>query len=247
MLRVLCHGIVFAVLTLLTQIGGIAWLIATLTRRKLVAFIAAYAVLSGVAYLGAPAFGRVPLPCLSEGPLKMQSWVYCALNRHYVTPKMAVVAQDLANHMDRQFPGTVTLALDANFPFIDGFPLLPHISHDDGRKLDLAFWYRNETEYLAGQTRSPLGYFAFEPGPTECPDRWPTLRWDFEWLQVVWPDWKPDEVRMRAAMAWLGRDGRVRKMFLEPHLARSLRVQHRKVRFQGCRAARHDDHIHIQL
>jgi hypothetical protein len=35
--------------------------------------------------------------------------------------------------MDEKFPGTVTIALDANFPFVNGFPLLPHLSHADGK------------------------------------------------------------------------------------------------------------------
>lgn len=36
--------------------------------------------------------------------------------------------------------------LDANFPFKDGFPLLPHLSHDDGRKVDIAFMYRYQSD-----------------------------------------------------------------------------------------------------
>jgi hypothetical protein len=37
------------------------------------------------------------------------------------------------------------------------------------------------------------------------------------------------------------------KAFLEPPLARQLGPKDAKLRFQGCRAARHDDHIHAQL
>jgi len=36
-------------------------------------------------------------------------------------------------------------------------------------------------------------------------------------------------------------------MLLEPPLARRLGVADTRLRFQGCRAARHDDHIHIQF
>ncbi|MDG1408954.1 MAG: hypothetical protein P8Q50_14385 [Octadecabacter sp.] len=42
-------------------------------------------------------------------------------------------------------------------------------------------------------------------------------------------------------------DQRVGKIFIEPHLAQTLGLNDPKVRFQGCRAARHDDQIHIQL
>ena len=37
------------------------------------------------------------------------------------------------------------------------------------------------------------------------------------------------------------------KIFLEPHLRQRLDLQHPKLRYQGCRSVRHDDHIHIQL
>ena len=58
--------------------------------------------------------------------------------------------------------------LDGNFPFITGFPLLPHLSHDDGEKVDLAFYYADDTGYLRGATRAPIGYFAFEDGTSNC-------------------------------------------------------------------------------
>lgn len=52
---------------------------------------------------------------------------------------------------------------------------------------------------------------------------------------------------MRAALQWLGHDDRVGKVFIEPHLKVKFGAESEKVRFQGCRAARHDDHIHVQL
>jgi hypothetical protein len=150
--------------------------------------------------------------------------------------------------MSAKFPGTITIALDGNFPFFVEFPMLPHLSHDDGRKLDLAFYYRDEKGgYLPGKTPSPIGYFAFENGSTNCPSKWMTLRWNLTWLQPLWRNYRIEEARTRAAVSWLANDGRVEKVFLEPHLQQSLRVNYAKVRFQGCRAARHDDHIHFQL
>ena len=36
-------------------------------------------------------------------------------------------------------------------------------------------------------------------------------------------------------------------LLLEPHLKTRLKLEkYDKIRFQGCRAARHDDHIHVQ-
>tara|TARA_R110002020_G_scaffold177323_1_gene370074 strand:+ start:5927 stop:6634 length:708 start_codon:yes stop_codon:yes gene_type:complete len=235
------------VLTVVTQLGGLAWLIALMFKRRMMVFAAAYAVLSFATLWVAPLFGREPLPCLGAGALQMQSKIYCLLNRHYVVPDMKQALHDLADQMDAEFPGTKTLALDANFPFVSGFPLLPHLSHDDGRKADLAFYYRNGDGYLPGYTRSPIGYFAFEQGPTDCPDQSITLRWDLDWLQGFWPDLQLEEQRMTAALDWLSADERIERVFIEPHLRERFGIQSDKIRFQGCRAARHDDHIHIQL
>jgi hypothetical protein len=247
MLRFITNACAFLFLTILTQIGGIAWLVAMFFRRRLVAFMLAYVALTAAAVWIAPNFGRVALSCFDDGPLQVQSLMYCALNRHYVTPELRDVLIDTAEEMDRRYPGTETLVLDANFPFWDGFPLLPHLSHDDGEKVDLAFFYRDETGYLPGATRSPIGYFAFEPGPTECTPTWPTLRWDLDIFQPLWRDYELDTERMAAIMRLLANDKRVGKTFIEPHLVHLLQVSHPRIRFQGCRAARHDDHIHFQL
>ncbi|MDX8355415.1 hypothetical protein [Cognatiyoonia sp. IB215182] len=247
MLRLIENFCAVLFLTILTQIGGIAWLIALFFRQKVFVFPLTYTALTAAAVWIAPSFGRVALNCFENGPLQVQSWMYCALNRNYVTPELREVLIDTAKEMDRQYPGTETLVLDASFPFLDGFPLLPHLSHDDGEKADLAFFYRDETGYLPGATRSPIGYFAFEPGPTDCTPRWPTLRWDFDAIQPLWRDYELDEARMAAVMRILATDARVGKTFIEPHLVQSLRIAHPRIRFQGCRAARHDDHIHFQL
>lgn len=238
---------VFSILTVVTQLGGIAWLIALLFRRRLLAFVLAYLAISVSAVLVAPHFGRVAINCFGSGPLEVQSWMYCALNRNYVSPELADVLEDTAEAVAIRYPGTKTLLLDANFPFFKGFPLLPHLSHDDGEKADLAFYYRDETGYLAGATRSPIGYFAFETGPTDCSKTWPSLRWDFDLAQLVWHDYELDAERTRKVLQVLSSDDRVGKVFIEPHMVKSLGLAHPKIRFQGCRAARHDDHIHFQL
>jgi hypothetical protein len=187
------HGAVIVALTLLTQLGGIAWLIALRFRRRLPVFLVAYAALWTLAVMISP---RTALPCFGE-PLRMQSPLYCALNRHYVTPALAGVAQDAASRMAKDNPGTVTLALDGGFPFLTGMPLIPHLSHDDGEKLDFAFFYTSsDGTYLPGKTRSPIGYFAFEnAGDPDCRPVRLTLRWDMTWLQPLWPDRPLDATR----------------------------------------------------
>ncbi|MEL6977593.1 MAG: hypothetical protein AAGM38_02805 [Pseudomonadota bacterium] len=245
--RVFGHSLWVVFLTLLTQLGGVAWLIALLFRRRLLVFLIAYGALAIGASAVAPLFGRVALSCWREGPLQVQSWFYCAANRVYVTPELAAALEDVAETVDAAHPGAITLVLDGSFPFIDGFPLLPHLSHDDGEKADLAFFYADDRGYAPGLTRSPIGYFAFEDGPTSCPAAGLSLRWDLAPLQPLWREARLEPRRTRALLKALAQDPRIGKILLEPHLRDSLRLSHPKIRFQGCRAARHDDHIHVQL
>ncbi|MEM8591833.1 MAG: hypothetical protein AAGF13_04835 [Pseudomonadota bacterium] len=154
-------------MTAVSFFGGVAWLLALFFRRRLPAFLAIYfgvtAIFVFVAWIrgksGPKLIPRTPVSLLAGDSLKPQSWLYPALNRDHVTWEMRRVAQDLARHMDATFPGTVTVTLDGSFPLFDGFPLLPHLSHDDGEKLDLAFYWQDaEGTYLPGASRSPIGF-----------------------------------------------------------------------------------------
>lgn len=265
-MRLLRVALVFSLLTVLTQIGGAVYLVGrSFARRagltgclaRFAVFAALYASATVAASFLAPSFGRVALSCFDSGNLRVQSPLYCALNRNYLVIDAKRAAEGLSAAMAAKFPGTVTLVLDANFPFLDGFPLLPHLSHDDGRKLDIAFYYRDEAGVALNQaTRSPIGYFAFqEPAPgavLPCSGRRDllTLRWDMGFLQGLFPAWTLDEARTGAALRWLASEGSkygVERIFIEPHLSQHLGVFSQNVRFQGCRAARHDDHIHFQV
>jgi hypothetical protein len=103
--------------------------------------------------------------------------------------------------------------------------------------------------------RSPIGYWAFEqPGPDDklpCDDKSVlSLRWDMSALQGRFLERPLETERTRAALRWLVTEGPafgVERIFVEPHLAARLGVSSPLLGFQGCRAARHDDHIHIQI
>ncbi|UTS81683.1 hypothetical protein [Phaeobacter piscinae] len=247
MMKFVVHGLIVLFLTVVTQIGGLAWLMSRLFRRSLLVFVIVYVAFSIGAQYTAPAFGRTPLSCFGSGNLQVQSWFYCALNRTYVSPALLEVLQDNADEVAREYPGTVTLVLDANFPFWDGFPVLPHLSHHDGKKADLALFYSEKGRYIPRAVRSPIGYFAFESGPTECRKAWLSLRWDLDWAQGIWRDLVLEEQRTFFLVKALAEDARVQKVFIEPHLRERMGAGFRKIRFQGCRAARHDDHIHVQI
>ncbi|WP_022694833.1 hypothetical protein [Ponticaulis koreensis] len=242
------HILIVIILTVLTQLGGLAWLVALRFKRRLLTFIGIYAALSVASIWIAPQFGRIPLNCwASPNTASVQSPLFCTLNRHYVTPELKAVLQDTAASLTTHFPDAKLRVLDAGFPYINDFPLLPHLSHHDGRKADIALFYEDGTgTYLPGRTRSPIGYFAFEEGPTDCAPSQLSLRWDFDWLQAAWPDWQLEEERTRRTLELLSADERVRRIFIEPHLKARLGLTHEVIRFQGCRAARHDDHIHIE-
>lgn len=273
MLKRLLGLLLFVALTLLTQVGGVVfavcWVMSQCLPRisawwrtaiNIALFAALYAVLSifVVPPLAARG-GRVPLPCAAtaDRPFAAAHPMFCWFNRHYADARLTMLMSDMSRDIARQYPGTVTLFLDANLPFINGFPLLPHLSHGDGRKLDIAYYYRGaDGSYLPGQTRSPIGYWAFEQqsaGDTPSPcraDAWLTTRWDMRFLQALFPDRPLEPERTRAALRWLTTEGQragIERIFIEPYLAARLGVSSPLLGFQGCRAARHDDHIHIQI
>jgi hypothetical protein len=264
-LRWAAHAGIALVLTVLTQVGGAIYLVAVLVQRRLpvmqdrprLRLVASFGAFYALAWFPIQALaglsGRVGLPCVEEGGLRVASPLYCVAHRHYVSRDMRSLLRDLANGVSSYQPESVTQALDANFPFFDGFPLAPHLSHDDGDKVDVAFYYADaEGEYVPGALRSPVGYWAFEePADGErqpCRGQSSLLRWHQDWFQVFTrDDLVLDGRRTRAALAWLRSDGRARRVFLEPHLADRLRLESNFVRFQGCNAARHDDHFHVEL
>jgi hypothetical protein len=270
-MRRLAFLLAVLVLTVLSQIGGavliLAWLLGRIVpvtaRLRGAAILALFAILYAAAtFVVVPRLaalaGRVPLPCQAEPgrPVAAGTPIYCLLNRNYVDPRLVPLLDTLAAAMDRTYPGTITQYLDANFPFLDGMPLAPHLSHDDGRKLDLAFFYADAGgAYRPGLLRSPIGYWAFEqPGPDDpqpCAEpRRLSLRWDMTLLQGLYPDRPLEPERTRAALAWLLAEGPrfgLEKILLEPHLVRHFGLSSPLLRFQGCRAARHDDHLHLQI
>ena len=255
--------LVFLLLTLLTQIGGALYLAALaivrgtrIRRRRLATTILTLVLYAASTQFVVPplaaSLGRVRLPCGEHAPaLAPATKLTCVLNRGYVRQEVRDLLLALGDHMVEQFSGSRITTLEASFPLFDGFPLMPHLSHHDGRKVDLAFFYVTEGRRILSWSPSPLGYFIYEqPRSGEkqpCAGRWSPLRWDFGWLQPAQPRWRLDEERTRAMILWLTERPEVTRLLIEPHLAERLGVAGGKVRFQGCRAARHDDHLHVEF
>lgn len=271
LLRVAAHALILVVLTLATQVGGLAYLAGLATVGAVPAACTGHrwwrrATLAGVTLTAYGAltlfvippialeFGRFRLPC-SEAttPGLAASQLTCALNRGYVDQTLYDVVTALGEEMARRFPGSRVTALDASFPFFDELPMPPHYSHRRGKDIDLAFFYRLRAtgKQVPHSSPSPIGYFHFEPPrPGErapCSGRSSPRRWDFAWMQPESPAWTLDEERTAAMVSWLNAHPAVQRLFLEPHLVDRLGLEGVKLRFIGCRAARHDDHLHLRV
>ena len=203
-------------------------------------------------------FGRVPMPVFGNAQVKPLNWMTCLLNRHYVRPELRQATAAVAQKMQDKYPATIIAYLDGNFPFVDNFLLLPHLSHDDGEKLDLAFLYTDhETgDPIHRDAPSFIGYGVFEePRPGE-PDQPSVCRrqgyWQYSLLRYFVPQWNSekmtlDEARTRDMVNFFAQEKAIGKVFIEPHLKARMRLHDSKVRYHGCQAVRHDDHVHVQL
>ena len=265
-------------LTVVTQTAGIAlWLATPLlaglrdrlarggapfagTMFALAGFVVTFLVNALVVTPGLAALvERVPLPCVGDSPLQPVTKWTCLFSRHYVTPALKTKLEALASDMAQRSPGDSVYYLDAGFPFGFGLPMLPHVTHLDGRAVDLAFAYQAEsptspTGFVPSEPPSPLGYGKFEPPGDEearpCADVDSPLRWSFAWLQPLMSEAAMDRERTHAIIAWLLTDTNrpaVRRIFLEPHLRDRLALTDARVRFEGCDDTRHDDHLHVEL
>ncbi len=271
--KLLLRALVFILLKLLTQVGGVIYLLSILlwglwspkvkTKLQLVAlksglFLSLYLITT---FLIVPPvaefFGRVPLPLAETHHLKPLNRLTCLLNRNYVRPRLRDCAFAVAEDMNTKHPGTALSYLDANLPFISGFPLVPHWSHNDGRKLDLAFCYLDsKTGRELNASPSFIGYGVSEgprPGEenkTEFCEEKGYLQYGL--LNKIVPQWGKDDfvfdsVRTKSMVELLVAQKDIRKAFIEPHLRARLGLNSDKIRFHGCHAVRHDDHLHIEM
>jgi hypothetical protein len=67
------------------------------------------------------------------------------------------------------------------------------------------------------------------------------------WLQPLFSETELDDRRTAELMHGLSRSPEVTRVLIETHLRQRLGLDHPKIRYQGCRTARHDDHIHVEF
>jgi hypothetical protein len=194
--------------------------------------------------------GLVRLPCDQTGAIRPARRFYCTANRHFVTPTARLSIHDAAEKMARRFPGTPITYMEASWPS-GKRPMPPHLSHGDGREVDISIYYESlDGKPLAAPYKGWIGFNAFEP-PRKASERVACPRGSaHDKGKDPGPDrkWRMDEARTRALLKIFVEDKRVRRVLIEPHLEKRLGFNgHPKVRFAGCNAARHDDHLHVDF
>ena len=269
--------LLFALLTLLSQIGGLVLLVCLpvfnfinekvkekIGRNvlKISTFCLFYALTTFfIVPPLAASFGRVRMPYSDENPnLKPHNFYSVLLNRNYVTPQLRAVTEGVAAKMTLKYGDTCVLAyLECNFPFIDGYQLYPHLSHNDGQKIDLSFQYLDAaTKQPTSERPSWLGYGVCEEPkageenqPEMCYERG---EWQYNFMRkYIIPQWRKQDFVFNAnqthdLIRFFLADNHVNFVLIEPHLKKRLGFETvPKVRRPPCEAVRHDDHIHVAI
>lgn len=250
------------ILTILTQVGGIIYVLSSFLNSKLKkSFKGRKTIISLVLYLFttfiiipfvAPLFGREAV--INSEKIKPTNFMTILCNRNYVKPEMNKLLKNVENRLKDS--DIEIHYLDANFPFIDKFPLLPHLSHNDGRKIDLSLIYETQNGKISNKQKSISGYGNFvEPRNKEFNQIEKCLNNGY--FQYDYPkhltfgkinsELKFSKKGTKKLIESILSQNNIGKIFIEPHLKNRLNLKNNKIRYHGCRAVRHDDHIHIQL
>jgi hypothetical protein len=263
-LRYLSHILLILTFTIISQTGGIILLLVIIATHKIKKqrFLKRTATFVGVYLLFnllitpiiAKQFGREKIK--TNATIQSRMLLTDLLNRNYVKAELNQVLEKTTTEFNAKYPKIKILYLDANFPFMDNFPLLPHLSHDDGKKLDLCFIYETFDGKITNNKPSRTGYGIFAMPTSKESDTNERCQkkgyWQYDFTKYVTFGIKNKDVRLatkptRDLVLSLIKNSKIKKIFIEPHLKYRLKLNYEKMRFHGCQAVRHDDHIHIQL
>ncbi len=257
------HLLLIILLTLLTQVGGLIYLVSliinfywnrTFKGKLIIVFCALYLLATFVVIpLIAPIGGREKIKHSST--IRAANYGTVLLNRNYTSSALHDILQNTEKILKENDPDIKIQYLDACFPFLDGFPLLPHLSHDDGNQIDLSFIYELNGE-ITDQRKSFSGYGVFvEPALWEhnqtlfCKE---AGHWQYDYSKYfsfgsINNDLEFSESGTKSLVKALLKQKQLGKIFIEPHLKSRLKLRDKRIRFHGCHAVRHDDHIHLEL
>ena len=256
-MKKILYIVLFILLTILTQIGGVLFLLALLISKKsrintLFLFLSLYFISTFLLIPHiAPLVGREAVK--NSANIEPTSYLSILLNRNYVRPEL--------NQLLHQTEKTLAHApfkikyLDASFPFINTFPLLPHLSHNDGKKIDISFVYEN-AQGMVDDKKSRSGYGVFVPlkkgeySQTKYCQSKGAFQYDYTKYLTLGSINKHltfSHTGTKKLIGALLKSPNLGKIFIEPNLKKRLNLTDKRVRNHGCRAVRHDDHIHVQL
>ena len=183
----------------------------------------------------AKSFGRVPMPYSDEHPnLRQHNFITVLLNRHYVTPTLRKITEGVAEKLSERYQDSLVVTyLDCNFPFLNGFPLQPHLSHDDGRKIDISFQYIDvKTKQASYERPSWIGYGVCEEPRVGEEDYAEKCRvegnWQYSFMKnTLVPqgnkqDFLFDASKTKDVISYFLADNRVNFILIEPHLKKRL-------------------------
>jgi hypothetical protein len=203
-------------------------------------------------------FGRERLPVFERNHLGPRTIWTVLLNRHYVRPQIKTVALKISSEMGERHPNIRINYFDANHPFLKGYPLFPHLSHNDGKKLDLGFIYMDkEGKDLSDNTPSVVGYgISEEPingeynRPLECSRN--SKNWMYNFMRNIYPqaakvDYIFNQQISKELINKFAKESSISKVLLEPHLKVRLKLNSTKIKQVQCGSVRHDDHFHVQI
>ena len=263
-LKILLHIVAIVLLTIISQIGGIVYFLVILTcnKNKERYRLKRFGLFTGIYLLSTFLIVPVLAPFWGREKIKNTEFV-CAhsfyiilFNRNYVKPELNRALKEISIRLNKFEKDLKLVYLDASFPFIDRFPLLPHLSHNDGEKLDVSLIYENEEGEIVNKKPSISGYGIFvDPTPNEynateyCKKHG---HWQYDFTKYLTfgrinRNIKFSPKGTRNLLRAIVLQPEIRKVFIEPHLKNKLKVNSKKIRFHGCIAVRHDDHIHFQL
>ncbi len=261
-IKIIYRTFIFILLTLITQIGGIVYLISLIISKKLnlklrfqtIIFFISFYLFSTLLIIPfvAPIFGREKVKHSKR--IKPTNYITVLLNRNYVNPKL----NNLLSEVEKELKGTNIEIhyLDANFPFVNNFPLFPHLSHNDGNKIDLSLIYETQKGIITNKQKSVSGYGAFEePKITEYNQIEKCLKsGNFQYnypkyltFGKINKELKFSKKGTKKLIKSILKSSDLEKIFIEPHLRNRMKLKDSRVRYHGCKSVRHDDHIHIQI
>lgn len=260
--KIIAKVLLFAFLTIITQIGGVVYLFSLLISKKwqwtskykgIAVFVSLYLLSTFVIVpFIAPIFGREKVK--HSDRIKPTNYMTVVLNRNYVHPEL----NDLLLQASKELrTSDIEIHyLDANFPFMDKFPLLPHLSHNDGKKIDVSLIYEHKNGKITNTQKSVSGYGVFE-NPKIGESNQTEICLENGFFQYDYPKYITlgkvnqelvfSERGTRLLIRSLLNNRSLGKLFIEPHLKKRMNLTDKRIRYHGCRAVRHDDHIHLQL